>query len=120
MPAAVAEDAPVASPFGKPGSNLTELTPEEKQDFLVWSQAITQKYPKLRYDPSPTADYDLAGFYKAMLARNPKARVSPEGHLPDIWKTKYHRSFSNESMYALPGAPRWKGNQLVTPEGKVV
>ncbi len=41
-------------------------------------------------------------------------------HFPDTYKTPYHKTFSNESIYALPTAPHWEGDQLVDQNGNIV
>ena len=72
----------------------------------------------------------MRGFWKAAQQGNPIAQtaVSPfDGrvHFPDVWKTPYHQSFSNESMYATPNAPHWVGDDengyaLVDKLGSIV
>jgi hypothetical protein len=66
-------------------------------------------------------DYDMRGFYRGQQQGDPRAVRSPDnGHFPDIWKTPDHATFSNESMFAKPGAPSWTGNQLISPGGRIV
>jgi hypothetical protein len=78
------------------------------------------------FDPSQTADYDMRGFYRALMAKDPRATsaVNPNDqrmHFPDYWKTPYHESFSNESKWAKPGAPMWNAqDQLEAPSGRIV
>ena len=38
----------------------------------------------------------------------------------DFWKTPIHKTFSNESQYAPPGAPRWSDGQLISNDGNVL
>jgi hypothetical protein len=78
------------------------------------------------FDPSQTADYDMRGFYRALMAKDPRATaaVNPNDqqmHYPDYWKTPYHQSFSNESKWAQPGAPMWNAqDQLEAPSGRIM
>ena len=108
----------------KPGDHTfnTKLSPEEEQKFLAW--VAKQKVP---FDPkAPVSDYDMRGFFKALSAGDPKARnaVDPNDgklHYPDFWKTPYHETFSNQSQWATPDAPRWTADdKLVTRDGRVL
>ena len=70
-------------------------------------------------------DYDMRGFWSALRNGDPRAAsaINPNDkqiHYPDIWKTPYNDTFSNESQWATSGAPSWKGNKLVMPNGDVV
>lgn len=101
-------------------SFFTALQPQEEKNFLSWVQ--TNGVP---FDPSPQADYDMRGFWKALQNGDPRAKsaVNPSDnrlHFPDVWKTPYHKTFSNESIYAGPDAPSWKDNKLVDKTGKVI
>ncbi len=64
---------------------------------------------------NPRADYDYRGYWQAYKNNDPitKQAMNPNDqslHYVDKWKTPYHESFSNESMYANPlTAPRWQG-----------
>jgi hypothetical protein len=67
----------------------------------------------------------MRGYYKDNVAGagGAKPKVSSfDGlpHFPDTYKTPYHKTFSNESRYALPNAPSWKGDRLVDWKGNVV
>ena len=76
---------------------------------------------KVPWRESPTSDYDMRGFFKAWMQGDPRATwQGPGSHFPDVWKTPFHQTFSNESMYATPDAPRWVGNRLVTKEGSLI
>lgn len=102
--------------WAKPGSYTTKLDPKMETSFQKWVKAN-----RIPWQDSPTADYDMRGYYKAMISGDPKAkRASSNLHFPDTWKTPYDRSFSNESMYATHDAPHWVGNTLVTPDGRVI
>ena len=113
--------APVKSLQAKPGSYRTLLSLIDELEFLPWvrQQGIQDDVT------SPDADYDWRGFYKAWKAGDPRAVRSYDPidrriHAPDIWKTPYHESFSNESMYAQPTAPHWEDGKLVNPLGITV
>jgi hypothetical protein len=96
-------------------SYRTNLSPPEERGFQSWV-----KENRVPYQDSPTADYDMRGFYKAKQSGDPIAAQAPNGHYPDKWKTPYHKTFSNESMYATPDAPHWEGSRLVGKDGRVV
>ena len=101
-------------------SYTTKLSPDEEKKFQAWV-----KQNKVPFDPSPEADYDMRGFYKALQSKDPRAitAINPadqQMHFPDVWKTPYHATFSNESKYAAPGAPEWQGDRLVSPNGMVI
>lgn len=99
----------------------TPLTPHEEGAFQAW--VARNKVP---FDPSPTSDYDMRGFYKGLVNGDPHAVTAinqNDGklHFSDYWKTPYHNSFSAESKYATADAPRWNSkDQLVSKDGKVV
>jgi hypothetical protein len=88
----------------------TELTSDDEVAFQRW--ILAQDLPWLDIANS---DYDMRGFWKAMQAGDPGATRAANGHFPDTWKTPYHETFSNESIYATPDAPRW---ELVRPKRK--
>lgn len=108
--------APIMSGYQTKLGPLTELA------FQNW--VSTNHVP---FDPSPTADYDMRGFYKALRDGSPHARTGineNDGmlHFSDYFKTPYHRSFSAESRFAKPGAaPVWNEvDQLEAPSGRIV
>lgn len=112
-------------PDAKPGPYITTLSPEDEKSFRTW--AADPKNNSSEYvTPNPKADYDARGFWKAMQSGDPiakRAMSAADGklHAPDVWKTPYHRSFSAESKYALPTAPKWNDrDQLLDSTGKVV
>lgn len=90
-------------------SYVTQLPALEQAAFMEWVQKN-----RVPYDPSPYADYDMPGFWKALQAKDPRAvsSINPSDnrmHYPDIWKTPYHRTFSNQSMHSKnPTDPRWE------------
>lgn len=103
------ESATVATPkYAKPGPYVTKLPPAEELEFRKW--VATNRIP---WQDSSTSDYDMRGFWKAMQSGDPNAKRASNLHFPDTWKTPYHKTFSNESEYALPTAPHWEGGRLV-------
>ncbi len=59
--------------------------------------------------------------YKGLSTGDPEAQTAvnqTDGllHFPDKWKTPFHHSFSADSQYAKPNAPRWiNDTQLADP-----
>ena len=109
----------------KPGTSITQwntdLGPQE-QAFRDWV-----KNKNVPFDPKQgVTDYDMRGFYKALMANDPRARsaIDPNDqrlHYPDYWKTPIHETFSNQSQWATPSAPHWNGlDQLISAAGKVM
>jgi hypothetical protein len=102
--------------WAKLGPYVTQLKPPEEQAFRAWLQTNRQQTPIGRYNPdNATEDYDMRGFWKAMVSGDPRAKgaVNPSDqsmHFPDTWKTPHHHSFSRESIYATKDAPEWKGS----------
>lgn len=100
---------------------FTALSPQEETAFRAW---IMQN--KVPFNPQDSiSDYDMRGFWKALQMGDPRAvsAINPNDqrlHYPDIWKTPYHATFSADSQWAMPGAPKWQGNKLVMPNGTVV
>lgn len=115
LPEGLSFDPPEQSPY------QTQLSPTEETQFQGWV-----KQNKIPFDPSPTSDYDMRGFYKEQKSSGSKAQTGinkNDGklHFTDFFKTPYHKSFSAESKYAKAGAPKWNDkDQLVLPNGKVV
>lgn len=98
----------------------TDLSEQEQLLFDLW-----QKKNQIPYDSSPKSDYDMTGYFKAMLNKDPNAKssineIDNKRHFPDKYKTPYHKSFSNESMYADESAPHWDNTKLVNPQGDTV
>lgn len=83
------------------------------------------KQNQVPFDPNArVSDYDMRGFYAGLQNGNPHATqgVDPNDkrmHYSDYWKTPLHQTFSNESQWAGPNAPRWIGDQLVAPGGRI-
>lgn len=109
------EDKPQWSQFAKPGPYVSRLTPEEEQKFRNW--VVQNRIP---WQDIPKSDYDMRGYWKAMISGDPNARTSvnqtdQKPHYPDTWKTPYHKTFSRESVYSLPSAGQWEGERFVPP-----
>lgn len=110
------------SQWSVPSDNyLTALPSDQEAKFQDWVQKN-----KIPFDPSPTADYDMRGFWQELQAGGPNAQtgINPNDgqlHFNDYYKTPYHESFSSESKWAKPNAPSWNDkDQLVTPDGTIV
>lgn len=108
--------------YAKPAPTYqTNLPFYQEPQFQQWV-----KQNNVPWQDSPTADYDMRGFYQALVNRDPQAMtaIDPNDnltHYPDYWKTPYHQTFSNQSQWAAPGAPVWNDrDQLVLPNGNVV
>lgn len=94
----------------------TKLAGNEEYAFQKWVKQFN-----IPWKDEPTADYDMRGFWKALTSGDQRAvRNMKTKHFPDVWKTPYHQTFSNESMYAKPEAPHWQGNQLINSKGQVI
>ena len=110
-------------PYVRPGQHQydTNLGLAEP-DFRYW---VAQN--KVPFDPhAEVTDYDMRGFYQALAQGDPKATsaVNPNDkqlHFPDYWKTPYHETFSNESLWAGETAPQWdKKDKLISPGGRIL
>ncbi len=108
--------------YTTPGNNQYITPPSVGEPgFQSW---VSQN--KVPYDPSPTADYDMRGFYNALMRGDPKAQsaIDPNDakmHYPDYWKTPYHETFSNQSQWATQMAPRWTpDDKLVSSRGQIL
>ena len=99
---------------------MAKLNPQQEQAFLQW--VSQNKVPVNPNDKTP--DYDMRGYWLSLQnAQAAKAGINPNTgtlHFPDTFKTPYHESFSAESKWATKGAPTWKEDKLVAPDGKVV
>jgi hypothetical protein len=120
MPVHVQAGTPNAQ-YAKPGPYLTTLSLTDETQFQQWVKSAN-----VPFDPSPQADYDMRGFWKALQSGDPRATraVNPNDkqlHFSDVWKTPFHQEFSNESQYATPNAPHWNDqDQLIDQNGNVV
>ncbi|WP_439392544.1 hypothetical protein ACRQ5Q_24275 [Bradyrhizobium sp. PMVTL-01] len=101
----------------------TTLDPGTEQFFRQW---VAKNNVPFSPDATAPQDYDMRGFYQALMQQNPKAQsaVDPNDgrlHFPDFWKTPVHETFSNESQWAPGNAPAWTADdKLVAPSGRVV
>lgn len=107
-------------PNAKPGPYATQLPADQEAAFQQWVQQN-----KVPWQDTPDADYDMRGYYKALQSGDQNAKQKLSGfdgsmHFPDTYKTPYHKTFSNESQYALPSAPHWEGERLVDAKGNVI
>jgi len=102
-----------------PPNYNTQLSPLDEMAFQQW--VARNNVP---FDPRPTSDYDMRGFYRAQQQGDPRAvtEVNPNDrrmHFTDAFKTPYHESFSGGSQYAGPVAPQWNAlDQLISPGGR--
>lgn len=108
---------PQISPYAQfVGNYQTRLPDAQEQQFHSW---VNQN--QIPFDPGQYADYDMRGFWQAMTRGDQRATsaIDPYDklpHFPDYWKTPYHESFSNESIYAKPTAPAWQGNRFLVDQ----
>ena len=114
------------SPYALPPSvmkkgYLTQLNPLQEMAFQAWV-----KKNNIPFDPSEQADYDMRGFFQAQLNGDKSASTGMNAndglmHFTDKFKTPYHESFSSESKFAKPMAPRWNPlDQLIGPNGRIL
>jgi hypothetical protein len=106
--------------YAKPGPYVTKLSSGDEQQFQDWV-----KKNHIPWEDSPVADYDMRGYWKAMVTGDPNAKrekSSFDGHMhfPDTYKTPFHKTFSKESIYAKADAPHWVGDKLIDKNGKVI
>jgi hypothetical protein len=116
------EEAPKASlarnkAWAKSGPYVTKLSPAQEAQF--------QKEEGNSEEQGPNADYDERGRWLADKNGDPEAKrvlsdYDGKMHSSDKWKTPFHRTFSNESIYATPDAPKWDGDRLIDKSGHVV
>lgn len=104
------------------GNFNTELNPLQELLFRSWIDKN-----KVPFNPdSSKSDYDMRGFFSAMQSGDPRANASmnqndSQMHYPDYWKTPYHETFSSESRWAKPVAPKWnEQDQLIAPSGRIL
>jgi len=119
---ALAPQQPSSSPYAQPGAQPTELGPLDEMAFRQW---VAQNQVPFNPDRSGQ-DYDMRGFYRGMQQQHPRAQsaINPNDqqmHYPDYWKMPTHQTFSQDSQWALPVAPRWnEQDQLVSPGGRIL
>lgn len=99
-----------------PGPYKTALPLSQELEFQQWV-----KKNKIPFKDSVNNDYDMRGYWKALQNADPAAvRALGNNHFPDTYKTPYHETFSNESKYATPNAPKWQGDKLVDILGTIL
>ena len=106
--------------FLRPRDYRTDLPPNQEFEFQNWV-----KQNDIPYVDEPRADYDMRGFYKALQNKDPRATSSYDFldnrfHYPDIWKTPWHETFSQDSMYSLPTSPHWVKDKLINALGTTI
>lgn len=101
----------------------TTLTPAEEAKFQKY---LADKSDKQDLGREDKLDYDMRGWWKAMLAGDERAKLTVDPndklkHRNDYWKTPYHETFSGESQWAGKNAPKWNDkDQLVAPDGTIL
>lgn len=104
--------------YAAEGPYQTFLPPSDEKEFRSWV-----KENKVPFRPdSAVQDYDMRGFWKALKSGDERAKsaVNPNDkalHYPDYWKTPYHETFSAESQWAKPNAPRWVDDRYLVDAG---
>lgn len=107
--------------WAKPGDYETSLSAKDEHTFRDWVKAN-----KVPFNPNDEiSDYDMRGFWKGLQSKDPAATtgIDPNDgkmHFSDKWKTPYHETFSNQSMYAKPNAPHWNGDKLIDERGHIL
>jgi hypothetical protein len=106
-------DLPQIQGFKWPGSKpyTTPLSGQDESKFRNWIAG-----QDVDFNPNdPKSDYDMRGFWKDKVKDSPSGPISgtqmkSDGmHFPDTYKTPYHQSASNESIYMPSDAPQWQG-----------
>ena len=88
--------------WAKPSDSYqTRLDSADESGFREWLKMNKNRVGYFNPDNSKE-DYDMRGWWLAN-----KGALAPDGHFPDTYKTPYHKTFSNESMYANSDAPKW-------------
>jgi hypothetical protein len=112
-------------PWAKPGAApfITKLSPDQEKEFQDWA-AKNPDMVKGELD-TKTPDYDVRGRWLAEKNGDPDAKLTRSAfdgklHASDKWKTPFHRTFSAESIYASPDAPKWDGNVLKDKNGNAI
>jgi hypothetical protein len=114
------DQQPINLQYARPGPYITQLSEAPEQAFQQWV-----KKNNVPFDSSTKADYDMRGFWVALMSGDPRATTATSQddgqiHYPDTWKTPYHKTFSNESIYATHAAPKWVGYKLIDYYGRVI
>jgi len=111
-------------PFQAGRSYDTKLNPLQELLFRQW---VGDNNVPFNPDAAGPTDYDMRGYWQGLQSGHPMARpteINPndnQPHFTDYYKTPLHQTFSAESQWAGPDAPRWiNGSQLAAPNGRVV
>lgn len=103
--------APQWLAYAKPGPWQTKLSSSDEAEFQSWVREN-----RIPWKDSPTSDYDMRGFWQAQKLGDSSAQRNPITlHFPDTWKTPYHTTFSNESIYAKSEAGYWGERDVFIP-----
>ena len=99
----------------------TPLPPGLYPEFDAWMKSAPNQGDRTYGMASSRPEYDWSGYFLAMRAGRPEAPPPDErGHTTDYFKTPYHPTFSQDSRYAGPNDPFWRGRELVDPrDGRV-
>lgn len=103
------------SPQAQAPTFKTPLNDDQESLFQNWVK--TNSIP---FDDSAKSNYDMRGYFKNEVLKG-KDNVTVSGydklrHFPDTYKTPYHETFSNESIYskgAYKTDRHWVGNDLI-------
>lgn len=118
------------------GPYTTQLHPIDEGAFRKFVAGNSHIPAFANFNPDEKqSDYDMRGWWQAFTNPNhPQHELTSVGvsdydgmpHFNDYWKTPYHKTFSSESRWAIPGkAPSWTndgagGWNLVNPGGIVM
>lgn len=111
-------------PYIAPG-NHNYNTPLGLLDEFAFRKWVSDN--NVPFNPDAGAsDYDMRGFWRGLQQQNPHAASSVNSndgkmHYTDYWKTPMHKTFSADSQWAGPVAPRWNDvDQLISPGGRIL
>jgi hypothetical protein len=97
-------------PFATKGPYQTKLSSAQEKSFRLW---VRKNHVPFDVGASKV-DYDMRGYWLAMIAGTVPPWAGGGTHFPDTFKTPYDTTFSAESKYATKNNPFvWKGNNLV-------
>lgn len=96
----------------QPRREVTDLTPEEYQQFLAWVATSD-----IKDYGDPRSFYDYAGYWKDVASKGVDQRKAyTDGlHFPDTYKQHGHPTFSVESKYSAGpnDGGRWDGETYI-------
>lgn len=112
------------APYVKNGASNFN-TPLDAGNELAFRAWVSEN--KVPFDVNAAqSDYDMRGFWTALQNDDPRAKSAVNAndgqmHYPDVWKTPSHESFSQDSQWAGPMAPRWnEQDQLIAPSQRIL